>query len=138
MSTPEVVSAETGRRFTAHALYVGDRINTMGFENEALSAVPLALRLGKSGVDVLFRYGVTVLIGVSPEDEAGFLERLKPRIGGMFARFEEETAIITVDGALEDQVRLDPGQQMRPTLAHLGDRLIAEEVPIPQQQHVSL
>jgi uncharacterized Rmd1/YagE family protein len=116
MSKPEVVSAETGRRFTAHALYVGDRINTMGFENEALSAVPLALRLGKTGVAVLFRYGVTVLIGVSPEDEVGFLERLKPRIDGRFARFEEETAIVTVDGALEDQVPAGGPIQLRDML----------------------
>jgi len=54
-------------RLTAHALNVGDRINTAGFEKDALSAVPLALRVGKDGVSVLFRYGVVVFFGMSAE-----------------------------------------------------------------------
>jgi required for meiotic nuclear division protein 1 len=105
MTKPEFISAEMGTRVTAHALNVGDRINTMGFEGEALSAVPLAIRVGKTGIAVLFRYGVAVLIGLSSEDEAGFLERLIPRIGGKFARFEEETAIVELANEAEDQVQ---------------------------------
>jgi uncharacterized Rmd1/YagE family protein len=105
MTKPEFISAEMGTRVTAHALNVGDRINTMGFEGEALSSVPLAIRVGKSGIAVLFRYGVAVLIGLSSEDEAGFLERLTPRIGGKFARFEEETAIVELANEAEDQVQ---------------------------------
>jgi len=105
MTKPEFISAEMGTRVTAHALNVGDRINTMGFEGEALSSVPLAIRVGKTGIAVLFRYGVAVLIGLSSEDEAGFLERLLPRIGGKFARFEEETAIVELANEAEDQVQ---------------------------------
>ena len=112
MTRPEFISAAMGTRVSAHALHVGDRINTMGFEGEALSAVPLAVRVGKTGIAVLFRYGVAVLIGVSPEDEIGFLERLKPRIGGIFARFEEETAIVTLGGE-EDQVPAGGPIQLR-------------------------
>ena len=113
MNTSEAIAAETEPRFTAHALYVGDRINTLGFENEALSAVPLAIRVNKTGIAVLFRYGVAVLIGVSPEDEVAFLERLKPRIGGIFQRFEEEIAIVTVGGGAEDQVPAGGPIQLR-------------------------
>jgi uncharacterized Rmd1/YagE family protein len=113
MSTSEAIAADTEPRFTAHALYVGDRINTMGFESEALSAVPLAIRVNKTGIAVLFRYGVAVLIGVSPEDEIGFLGRLKPRIGGLFQRFEEEIAIVTVGGEAEDQVPAGGPIQLR-------------------------
>ena len=40
MTKPEVISAEPGTRVTAHALHVGDRINTIGFEGEALSRGP--------------------------------------------------------------------------------------------------
>jgi uncharacterized Rmd1/YagE family protein len=112
MSNPEAIAADTEPRFTAHALYVGDRINTMGFESEALSAVPLAIRVNRTGIAVLFRYGVAVLIGVSPPDEIAFLERLKPRIGGIFARFEEETAIVTIGGE-EDQVPAGGPIQLR-------------------------
>ena len=96
MTKPASISAELGTRVTAHALYIGDRINTMGFEGEVLSAHPLAIQVGKAGVAVLFRYGVAVLIGLSSEDEVDFLETLKPRIGGELVRFEEETAIVAI------------------------------------------
>jgi hypothetical protein len=56
MTKPELISTVMGTRVTAHALHVGDRINTIGFEGEALSAVPLAIRVGKTGIAVLFRY----------------------------------------------------------------------------------
>jgi uncharacterized Rmd1/YagE family protein len=46
-----------------------------------------------------------VLIGLSPEDEIGFLEKLKPRIGGKLARLEEETAILALASGAEDQVQ---------------------------------
>jgi uncharacterized Rmd1/YagE family protein len=112
MTKPEF-SAELGTRVTAHALHVGDRINTMGFEGEALSAVPLAIRVGKSGVAVLFRYGVAVLIGLSPQDESGFLAKLTPRIGGKLERVEEEAAIVAVTGETEDQVQAGGPIQLR-------------------------
>jgi len=116
MTKPEFISAEIGTRVTAHALHLGDRINTMGFENEALSAVPLAVRVGKAGIAVLFRYGVAVLIGLSPEDETGFLERLKPRVGGKLERFEEETAVVALAGGTEDQVQAGGPIQLRDML----------------------
>ena len=116
MTKPEFISAEMGTRVTAHALHVGDRINTMGFEGEALSAVPLAIKVGKAGIAVLFRYGVAVLIGLSPEDEAGFLAKLTPRIGGKLARFEEETAIIERANDAEDQVQAGGPIQLREML----------------------
>src|SRR5260370_5797004 len=103
MTKLELISAEAGTRVAAHARQVGDRISTIGFEGEALSAVPLAIRVGKTGIAVLFRYGVAVLIGLSPEDEIGFLEKLKPRIGGKLARVEEETAIVALASEAEDQ-----------------------------------
>jgi required for meiotic nuclear division protein 1 len=113
MTKPAVISAETGTRVTAHALYIGDRINTTGFEGEVLSALPLAIQVGKAGVAVLFRYGVAVLIGLSPEAEIDFLETLKPRIGGEFVRFEEETAIVALASETEDQVQAGGPIQLR-------------------------
>jgi required for meiotic nuclear division protein 1 len=113
MTRPEFISADMGTRVTAHALHVGDRINTMNFEGEILSAVPLAIRVDKSGIAVLFRYGVAVLFGMSAEDEIAFLERLKPRIGGKLTRFEEETAIVAVAGEAEDQVQAGGPIQLR-------------------------
>jgi uncharacterized Rmd1/YagE family protein len=113
MTKPQSISAELGTRVTAHALHIGDRINTMGFEGEALSAVPLAIRVGKIGVAVLFRYGVAVLIGLSPQDESGFLAKLTPRIGGKLERVEEEAAIVAVTSETEDQVQAGGPIQLR-------------------------
>jgi uncharacterized Rmd1/YagE family protein len=113
MTKPEFISADVGTRVTAHALQLGERINTMGFEGEALSAVPLAIRVGKAGIAVLFRYGVAVLMGLSPEDEIAFLEKLKPRIGGAFARLEEEIATVELVNEAEDQVQAGGPIQIR-------------------------
>ncbi len=113
MTKPDFLAAAPGTRVTAHARHVGDRINTMGFEGEALSAVPLAIRVGASGVAVLFRYGVAVLIGLSPEEENRFLEKLKPRIGGKLERFEDESAVVALAGESEDQVQSGGPVQLR-------------------------
>jgi uncharacterized Rmd1/YagE family protein len=113
MPKPELISAELGARISAHALHVGDRINTTGFEGEALSAVPLAIRVGKTGVAVLFRYGVAVLIGLSPEDEAVLLKKLSPRIEGTLAPFEEETATVVLALDTEDQIQAGGPIQLR-------------------------
>src|SRR5947209_3977181 len=102
MTTSSFLAHE--RRLTAHALHVGDRINTTNFEGETLSSVPLAVRVGDRGIAVLFRYGVAVLIGLSIEDERAFMEKLAPRIGGRFTPIEEETATVELIGESEDQV----------------------------------
>ena len=113
VSTPADFSAEMGTRVTAHALYVGDRINTVGFEGEVVFGSSLAIRIGEARVAVLFRYGVAVLIGLSPEEGVNFLEAWKPRIGGQLARFEEETAIVTIASETEDQLQAGGPLQLR-------------------------
>ena len=102
-----------GDRVTAHALNVGDRINTAGFEKEALSAIPLALRAGKDGIAVLLRYGAVVFVGMSAEEEAAFLERFSARIGGRLTPPEEETATFELAGVGEDQVAAGGPIQVR-------------------------
>jgi len=104
MNSPAFISTTAGEHVTVHALLVGDRINTSGFEGEALSSAPLAVRNGKNGVAVLFRYGVAVLIGLSPEEELRFLDKLAPRISGKLAHREEETATVELVNEIEDQV----------------------------------
>ena len=84
------------QQLTAHALLIGDRINTAGFEGQVLSSAPPAVRVGSSGLAVLFRYGVVVFIGLSAEEEADFLERLQTRTYGKITPPEEEWAKIQV------------------------------------------
>ncbi len=104
MATSLFQSVASGQRFTAHAVYVGDRINTTNFPGEALSAAPLAVRIHDAGLAILFRYGVIVFIGLAASDELAFLEKLTPRISSKFSRNEEETATIKLIAELEDQV----------------------------------
>ena len=67
-----------GNRATARALLVGDRIDTTDLEHHrVLSTNPLALTVGKSGVATLFRYGVVVLIGLTPAEQEKFLESIR-------------------------------------------------------------
>ena len=57
-------------QITVHALQIGDRINTAGFEGEVLSGTPLAVRVGQAGLAVVFRYGAVVFLGLTADQEA--------------------------------------------------------------------
>jgi uncharacterized Rmd1/YagE family protein len=92
------------RQLTAHALLIGDRVNTAGFEQSVLSSAPLAVQVGSNGLAVLFRYGVAVLIGLSAEQEAAFLEKLRDRIFGRIDPPEEEWARIEVAKEAEEPI----------------------------------
>src|ERR1700720_3594370 len=94
----------TAEQLTAHALLIGDRINTAGFEGQVLSSSPLAVRVGSNGVAVVFRYGVVVLIGLSAEEEAEFLERVRARTYGTITPPEEEWAKIQVAKEAEEPI----------------------------------
>ncbi|HEY2664076.1 MAG TPA: RMD1 family protein [Candidatus Binataceae bacterium] len=97
-------SNPAAEQLTAHALLIGDRINTAGFEGQVLSSSPLAVRVGSNGLGVLFRYGVVVLIGLSAAEEAEFLERLKARSYGKITPAEEEWAKIQVAKEAEEPI----------------------------------
>jgi uncharacterized Rmd1/YagE family protein len=88
----------------AHALQLGDRINTAGFEGQVLASAPLAVRVGQDGLAVLFRYGVAVFIGLSTEQETNFLVRLRSRIFGNITPPEEEFAKIQVAKENEETI----------------------------------
>ena len=94
----------TAQQLTAHALLLGDRINTAGFEGQVLSSAPLAVRVGSNGLAVLFRYGVAVFIGLSTAEETEFLERLRVRTFGKITPAEEEWAKIQVAKEAEEPI----------------------------------
>jgi uncharacterized Rmd1/YagE family protein len=97
-------SNPTAQQLTAHALLIGDRINTAGFEGQVLSSTPLALRVGSSGMAVVFRYGVVVFIGLTADEEAEFLERLQARTFGKITPHEEEWAKIQIAKEAEEPI----------------------------------
>jgi required for meiotic nuclear division protein 1 len=94
----------TAQQLTAHALLIGDRINTAGFEGQVLSSAPLAVRVGSNGLAVLFRYGVAVFIGLSVTEEAEFLQKLSARCFGKITPPEEEWAKIQVAKEAEEPI----------------------------------
>ncbi len=96
--------APDSQMMMAHAVQVGDRINTTGLRARYCPTPPLSLRVPGSGIAVLFRYGVVVLINLSPQQERDFLEKLSAYVSGKFDRYEEEVATIRLTDADEDQV----------------------------------
>jgi uncharacterized Rmd1/YagE family protein len=84
-------------RLTARALLVGDRIDTAGLErSDMLSQAPLAFRAGTGGMVALFRFGVAVMVGLSPLEEEDLLVQLRSRVTGPRARGDDEIATLVV------------------------------------------
>ncbi len=91
------------QKITARALLVGDRLDLVDLEREdVLATNPLAFR-ADDGYVVLFRYGVAVLVNLSPLGEDEILRSLQPRIIGTLAR-AEETAQIEISPSHNDTI----------------------------------
>jgi uncharacterized Rmd1/YagE family protein len=92
-----------GKQVSAHAVLVGDRIDTASLETgDALSTAPLAFRAGAKGLVVLFRYGVVVFFNMETKEERDYLRTLRGRITTPLRSREDETA--TIEVAAEDQI----------------------------------
>jgi uncharacterized Rmd1/YagE family protein len=92
-------------RCTARALLLGERIDTAGLErSDVISTSPLAFRVGAAGFAVLFRYGVVVLVGLSPIEEDEVLRGIRPRATSPYAKIEDEAATIEIASDRDDQV----------------------------------
>jgi uncharacterized Rmd1/YagE family protein len=93
------------QRIAMRALLLGDRIETAGLErNDVLSTQPLAFRAGEKGIVALFRYGVAVMVGMSPLEEDEVIRRLNGRIVGPIQPREEESVQIEIAPDKDDQV----------------------------------
>lgn len=100
MTSPEPMPA----RKTVRALLIGDRIDTAGLERSDLLATnPLAFRSGE-GFVVVFRFGVVVLVGLSPIEEDDVLRGLAPRVSHRFTQREEETALLEIAPERDGQI----------------------------------
>jgi uncharacterized Rmd1/YagE family protein len=99
-------SEAVGQTLTVRALLVGDRLNPSGLESrDMVSTTPVAFRIHTSGFVVLFRYGVVVMIGLSPDEQTAFMAALKPRIVGEFPRYEEDLAQIQICDDTDEEVQ---------------------------------
>lgn len=104
-ATAPVPVAAARFRLTARTLLLGDRIDTAGLErSDLISTTPLAFRSGAAGYAVLFRYGVAVLIGLSPVEEDELLRALGPRLFGRYDKIDDESTVVEIVPDQDDQV----------------------------------
>lgn len=100
---PSPTSAPS-QRVNARTFHLGERLDTAGLErSDLISTTPLAFRV-HAGCAVLFRYGVVILIGLTPIQEDEILRSIKPRVGGPFPTVEEDTATLEIAAEREDQI----------------------------------
>jgi uncharacterized Rmd1/YagE family protein len=128
-------------RLTARAFLVSDRIDLMGLERtDVLATNPLAFRAGE-GFVVLFRYGVAVLIGLTPLEEDDILRGLQPRISGAVEKVEETAEIEIISD--QDDAKIPPGgpiqvRDLSPgRLVVIADALAKSAVLARDEQEVS-
>ena len=115
-------ASEAQTRFTARALLVGDRIDTAGLERpDMLASLPLAFRVGGKGMAALFRFGVAVMVGLTPLEEEHLLDQLKPRISGRRARSDDEPAILEI--AVDENAPSGAGDTL-PIKSHSPQRFL--------------
>jgi uncharacterized Rmd1/YagE family protein len=90
---------------TARALLLGDRIDAAGLErSDMISATPLAFHAGQHGFVALYRFGVAVMIGLSPLEEEEVLKQVKARVSGPHAHIDDETALLEISPDQEDKI----------------------------------
>jgi len=95
----------SSQRVTVRALLLGDRIDTAGLERpDVLSTMPLAFRVEEGAFVVLFRFGVAVLVGMTPLQEDEIIRSLGERIVGRYSRPELESAQIEIAPDKDDQI----------------------------------
>ena len=100
----DVSSATDPTRLTARALIVGERIDTAGLERpDMISLLPLAFRVGERGMAALFRFGVAVMVGLTPLEEEDLLAKLRSRVSGVRARGDDETAVLEIAPDSDEQ-----------------------------------
>jgi uncharacterized Rmd1/YagE family protein len=86
--------------FKARALLLATRLDLRNWpEGETLARAPLAVKMPRGGVCVVFRYGVAVLLGVASDDEEKLRARLLQVAENPYRRAEIEELDVRVDAA---------------------------------------
>lgn len=96
------------RPLSIRVLLLGERIDTHRFDRqEPLARSPLTIGVREGGVAVLFRYGVLVLMNVSPDGERALTQRLFPLVIDPFEPRESDELRLEVRPDAEDQIDLN-------------------------------
>ena len=98
---PEFPASPGIIRVMARALLLGDRIEAAGLErSDMISSTPLAFHAGAHGFVALYRFGVAVMVGLSPLEEDGVLKQVKLRVSGPHEHIDDESAILEISSGL--------------------------------------
>jgi uncharacterized Rmd1/YagE family protein len=90
------------------AILLGERLDTRGLEDpKPLATAPLTLKCEPDGMAVVFRYGVAVLLGVSPSEERRFVDRLTPRVVDPYDPLESDELRVAIRPDAEEQMGTD-------------------------------
>src|ERR1700736_37561 len=102
---PEFPASPGVARVTARALLLGDRIEAAGLErSDMISSTPLAFHAGANGFVALYRFGVAVMVGLSPLEEDDVLKHVKLRVSGPHEHIDDESVILEISPDLDDKV----------------------------------
>jgi uncharacterized Rmd1/YagE family protein len=103
-TTTSATSAAALRK-RGRAVLLSERIDTSQLEfDHVVTTIPLTYKFGKDGFVTLFRYGVAVMIGLSPEEEEEVLTSLAPRLIRPLQPREEESVTIDLTPDKDDQI----------------------------------
>jgi uncharacterized Rmd1/YagE family protein len=112
-------------RLIAVAWCVGERLDVRALEQAAvLARSPLALRAGRQGLAIVFRYGVVVLFELEPAEQTDFLEQLRPSVSAPFEAPQSDAA----------EIRVEKGQ---PARVDAGGAIVLGELGLPQLQVIA-
>ena len=102
------------RPLLVRALLLGERIDTHRFDHqEPLARTPLTIAVREGGIAILFRYGVVILMNVSPQGEEGLIRRLSPLIIDPFAPRESDEIRLDIRTDTEDQIDVAGGISLK-------------------------
>jgi len=97
--------SQTVRRTRARALLLGDRIDAAGLErSDLISATPLAFQVGAHGFVALYRFGVAVMVGLTPLEEDDVLKQVELWVAGPHTHIDDETAILEISPENDDKI----------------------------------
>jgi len=90
------------------AILVGEGFDTQRIERARLIATqPLTIRIGENGYGVFYRFGVIVLFGVPPIEEAALLKSVEPFVINPRSTTEPEDVDVLIDPSADETVRPD-------------------------------
>ncbi|HHP7243100.1 MAG TPA: RMD1 family protein [Elainellaceae cyanobacterium] len=93
-------SSVTQNSIKGRAIFIGEELKLRSMEQtNSLATGPLVVNAGNDGYVVLFPYGVVVLFGLEPVEEASFLNQLESLIADPFSSPETEEVTLQLDNA---------------------------------------